>query len=197
MAEKGRRLAGPEDLRADECAIDEQGELASQFIGASNCKLFSDTAEPVAHFPLMSGGDLARGMIGLGEFGSDVNLRAAAVVGPVDTLTDPFQMSIQFGGGVAGVLRSDTIPGSPEIGVLALEEGGDEIVLGSEMAVEAGFGDAGLFNDEIDTDCAYAALVEERAGGIEDSVSHFGVVLGHRLGRRFRHGRSCFRGILA
>lgn len=177
---QGCGLAGPEDLGADEGAIDEQGELAGEFIWARHTEPIGDGFESAAHFELVCGSDLAGRVIELGEFGRGVDLRAAAVVVAADALADPGEVGIEFGGGVVRVLASDPVPGAPEVVVFALEEGGDEIVLGAEVAVEAGFGNARFFNDEVDADGADAVLVEEGAGGIQDAGAHFGVVRGVR-----------------
>jgi len=44
------------------------------------------------------------------------------------------------------------ISGSPEIDILAIEEGGDQIILRAEMAVETGLCDTRSLHDEIDAD---------------------------------------------
>ena len=116
-------------------------------------------------------------MVDLGEFRRDVDLRTAPIVGAADAFPDPLEMGVELGGGIVRMLAGDAVPGSPEILVLTLEEGCDEVVLVPKTAEAAGFSHASLGNHEIDSDCTHAALIEEFAGGVEDSGPDFVVAL--------------------
>jgi hypothetical protein len=77
-------------------------------------------------------------------------------------------------------MAGDTIPGCPEIRVLALEKGSDEIILRSEVPVKARFRHPGLLDDEINTNRPHAAFIKECARSIKDSFPHRSVTLGVR-----------------
>ncbi len=134
-AKQRRCLTQFKNLRTYECAIDEQGELAGQFIRTGDAQSLGEALQPAAHFALVRGGNPPRRMIVIREFRSHVELRATAVIGAADTFADPFEMGVQFGGSIIAVLAGDAIPNSPEIRVFAFEKRSDQIVLGSEMSV--------------------------------------------------------------
>lgn len=131
--------------------------------------------EAALHLELVRGCDFSGGMVRIGELSGYVDLRATAIVWAGGAFADPVEVGVEFGESVGWMLGGDAVPGGPEFFVFALEEGGDEVILGGEVAVEAGFGDAGLVHDQVDADCADALLVEEGAGCGEDSVADLGV----------------------
>jgi hypothetical protein len=75
-------------------------------------------------------------------------LRAAAVAWFPNALTDPIEVRFEFGNGVVLVPLRNLLPGAPEVRVLMPEERCDEVVLGTEMAVEARLGDASLLDNQ-------------------------------------------------
>jgi hypothetical protein len=162
-----------EGLGADEGSVDEEGELAGELIGAFDAEALGDEFEAAAELVFVGGGDAAGGVVLVGELGGDVELGAAAIVEAADAFADPGELGFEFGGGVGGVELGGAVPGVPEVSVFALEEGGDEVVLGAEVAIEAGLGDAGLLDDEVNADGADALLVEEGGCGLEDAVAEF------------------------
>src|ERR1700722_16916036 len=124
-AEQRCRLAGFEDLRTHEGAVDEYGELAGKLVRTRNPQSLGDPFQPLAHLALVRGGNLAGRMIDLREFRRHVDLRAAAVIRAPDTLADPLKMGVQFSGWLVAVPVGDAIPGSPEILIFALEKSSD------------------------------------------------------------------------
>jgi hypothetical protein len=87
-------------------------------------------------------------------------------------------MCIQFGSCIARMLPGDTIPGPPEIRVLTLEKGRDEIIFGLKVPIEAGFRYPGLLNNQINPHGSHPALIKEGARRLEDSLPHLSIVLG-------------------
>ena len=67
-----------------------------------------------------------------------------------------------------------TIPCAPEILIFTREEGGDEIVFGAEMAVQARLCNARLLDHTVDADSPHALTIDELRGGLEDTVPHLG-----------------------
>jgi hypothetical protein len=65
----------------------------------------------------------------------------------------------------------DLVPGAPEVLVLALEKGGDQVVLGAEVAIEAGLGDAGRRDHQVDPDRAHAFPIEQARGRLENALA--------------------------
>jgi hypothetical protein len=88
-------------------------------------------------------------------------------------------MRLQFGGSIGLCVRPglvelcDTVPAAPEVLIFALEERSDEIVLGAEVAIEAGLGDAGFFDHEVHADGPHASFIEKRRRCAENPVSYF------------------------
>ena len=124
----------------------------------------------------MSLGYFAGRVVGVRELRGDVELGAAAIVGPSDALGDPVEVRFQFCSGIGLVEFCYRVPVAPEVLVFALQEGSDEVVLGVEVALEAGLGDPSLFDDEVNADGPHASLIEERRGRAEDTVPHLGGV---------------------
>lgn len=161
IAEQSGCLAGFKELHADKGTVDQNRELTGEAIGRGNRQSLGDSLETTPHLAHVGFGDLPGGVIYLRELGRGVDLRAAPVISPPDPFADPLKMCIELGLGIVRMLFRHAIPCAPEVQVFALEEGGDEVVLRAEMAVEAGFGDAGFFDHKIDTDSAHAAPVKE------------------------------------
>jgi hypothetical protein len=116
-------------------------------------------------------------MIDLREFRGHINLRAAAIIRALDPFADPPKLGVQLRGWLIALLIGDPIPGPPEILVLALEKGSDEIVLSSEMPVKARFGYSGLLDHEINPNRSDPVPIKEGTRGFEDSAPHFGVAV--------------------
>jgi hypothetical protein len=180
--QKRAGLARRKDLRTHERAVDEQRQLTSQLVWAFDAEALGNALEAMAEFFLVCRSDAAGWMVDVRKFGRDVELRATSIVGTADALGDPIEVCIEFGGRIGRVEFGDAVPAAPEILVFTQEECGDEVVLGAEVAIEAGFGDAGFFDDQVNADGAHAALIEERGGGAEDAIAHFGGVAGGRVG---------------
>jgi len=114
-------------------------------------------------------------------------LGTTAIVWPADALGDPGEVGVQFGSGIGLVEVGDAVPVVPEVLVFSGKECGDEVILGSEVAIEAGFGNPGLFDYEVNTDGAYASFVKKLRGGAENTVSDLGgACVGFGNGRAFR-----------
>jgi Homeodomain-like domain len=96
--QKLRRLAGRENLRAHECAVDQQRQLASELVGALGAEPHGDALEAASQLTLVRSRDLARRVIVVGELGRDVELRTPAVVRALDALADPLEVCLESRG---------------------------------------------------------------------------------------------------
>ena len=176
VAQRRRRLARREERRTHERAVDEHRELAGERIGPGGAKALGENPEPPPQLALVGDSDLARGMIGVGEFRRDIELRTAAIMFAPDPFADPSEVRVELGEGIVAVAAGDAIPDGPEILVLAREKGGNEIVLGPEVTVQARLGHARLLDNAIDTDRPHPAPVEEGARGFQESRPDLGAV---------------------
>src|SRR4051794_19935419 len=105
-------------------------------------------------------------MLRIRELRCNVDLRASAIAVARDASPDPVTQGHQ---GVARCSRPRTdriVPLLPELVVFALEERLDERILGREMAVDRGLGDARLVDDALHADGANTFAVEERGGRV-------------------------------
>ena len=125
---------------------------------------------------------LAGRVVLLGKFGRHVDLRAAPVVGPPQPLADPLHVGLQLACGVLGMLRRHRIPQAPEVHVFTLQKRHDEVVLGGEVAVQAGLGHGGFGHHQVHPHGAHTALVEQARRRVEDALAH--VLHGLAGGRR-------------
>jgi hypothetical protein len=89
-------------------------------------------------------------------------LGTPAIVWPPDPLANPIEVRFQFADRIGVVEFCDPAPALPEVLVFALEECCDKVILRAEMAIEARFGDPGLFDHEINADGPHASVIEER-----------------------------------
>src|ERR1700722_19068009 len=78
-------------------------------------------------------------------------------------------------------LRS-VVPAIPEVFVFSMKKRGNQIVLGSKMAIEAGFGNPGFFHHKIHAHSTHPSAVEEGGCCFEDALSHIHCAVG-RTGR--------------
>src|ERR1700721_3922604 len=89
------------------------------------------------------------------------------------------------------------VPALPEVFVFPMKKRGNQIILGSKMAIEAGFGNASFFDDQVHTHSMHSSAVEEGGCSFEDAVSHIHCALG-RIGHvdhgAFSHART-FRSV--
>ncbi len=113
------------------------------------------------------------GCSALGELRRHVQLRTAAIIVPADAFADPLHVRVEFGLRVGAVSLRDAIPLLPELLVLAFEERADQIVLGSEVAVETGLGNARPLYDKIDADGACALTVKQVRRRLQDALLYF------------------------
>jgi hypothetical protein len=103
--------------------------------------------------------------------GGGVDERAPAVAVPAARRTEGVEEPDELVGRVrprrlrGGVQLSAPDPVDP------VEVRDDEVVLGREVLVEGGLGDARLGDDQVDPDRADAAGVEEAEGRVEDAVA--------------------------
>lgn len=164
-------LAGFEDLHADEGAVDQHGKLTGKPVRRGNRKFLGDDLEAPPHFAHVGFGHPAGGVVRLRKLGRCIDLRTAPVIVPPDPFTDPFEMGVEFRPDVVWVLFGHPVPCAPEVLILTHEEGGDQVVLRAEIAVEAGLGDTGFFHHQIDTDGTHAAPVEEVRRRLENSLA--------------------------
>src|SRR5580698_5231972 len=72
----------------------------------------------------------------------------------------------------------DIVPALPEVFIFPMKERGNQIILGSKMAIEAGFGNTGFFHDKIHAHSPHALAVEEGRRGFEDALSHIHCAVG-------------------
>src|SRR6185437_9160620 len=86
---------------------------------------------------------------------------------------------------IVGIGTEGAVKARPEFGLVELEIGGGQLVLGRKASVEAGFGDPGVGHDLIDADGADALRIEKLASRFEDAVSGAGAFGG--LGGLVRH----------
>jgi hypothetical protein len=90
-------------------------------------------------------------------------------------------MRIEFRFRILGMLGRDTIPGSPEIDILALDERRDQIVLGAEVPIETRLCDTSLLNDQVDPNGANASPVKKIGCCLENFLAHVqGAGIGYR-----------------
>src|SRR5262245_40728197 len=122
----------------------------------------------------MCGGDAAGRVVAVGEFGCDVELRAAAVARPANPLSDPLEVCRKLAGRIVTVAIRDGLPCAPEVFVFAREKRSHKVVFRAEVAVEAGLGDPGFFDDKINTHGTHAATVEQPRSGLEDPLPYIG-----------------------
>src|SRR5271168_3370147 len=91
------------------------------------------------------------------------------------------------------------VPALPEVFVFSMKERGNQIILGSKMAIEAGFGNASFFHDKVNAHSTHASAVEEGGCRFEDAVSHIHCGRG-RSGHgglcTLRHSRTSRSGVL-
>src|ERR1700733_7957862 len=121
-------------------------------------------------------------MIQVRKLRGDIQLRAPAIVRPADPFSDPFKLRLEFGRGVGAMALCSVVPALPEVFVFSMEKRGNQIILGSKMAIEAGFGNAGLFHHKVHAHSTHAPAVEEGGCCFEDAFSHI-----HSSGRRTGH----------
>src|SRR5579872_7423612 len=181
------RLSGFKDLRADECAIDEHRELTGEFIGSGGIQPFGDTLQAPTQFALVCLGDLTRGMVRIWKLSGDVDLGATPIVWLAGPFADPIELRVEFPSGVVCVLFRDAIPLAPEIQICALQERSNKIVFSAEVAVEAGLGDPGLLDHEVNADGPDTLFVEEVRGRLENFVTDVSTATASVIGCALRH----------
>ena len=120
--------------------------------------------EPSQQFFLVRSCDCASWMIQVRKLCGDIELRAPAIVWPADVFSDPFELGFEFAFGVGGMALGGVVPTLPEVFVFSMKKRGNQIILGSKMAVKAGFGNARFFHDKVYTHSTHAATVEEGGG---------------------------------
>src|SRR5580700_9165867 len=102
-------LTGREQLRAHECAIDEQRQLPRELARTFDAQTFGDAFEAPPQLLLMRRGHLAGRVLGVRKFGGDIELRAAAIIRPPDALADPCEMCLELGGRIALMALGDAV----------------------------------------------------------------------------------------
>ena len=163
-----------QQLGTDEGPVDQHGKLAGKPVRLLDTKPASDGRQPLAHRVHVRSRHEARRMVVLGEFGGHVDLRASTVVRARQALAYPAHVGVELPFRIIRVPGGHLIPHRPEVDVLALEEGHDQVILGGEIAVQAGLGDACLLDDQVDPDSPHAPLVEQRGSDRQDVLLQIG-----------------------
>ena len=111
-------------------------------------------------------------MILIWEFGGDINLGTTTIVRTRQALSDPAHVGLQLAGRVIRVFGRNTIPSSPEVGVLALQESGDEIIFGPEVSIQARFRHTSLLDHQVNADGVNASPVKKGRCALENPFAH-------------------------
>jgi hypothetical protein len=87
-------------------------------------------------------------------------------------------LRLEFGLGVGGMALGCVVPALPEVFVFSMKKRGNQIILGSKMAIKAGLGNPGFFHDKVHPHRTHASTVEEGGSCFEDAFSHVDCAVG-------------------
>ena len=113
------------------------------------------------HHCFVTGADLPCRMVGVGELGGDVDLRTAAIAAAADSLADPREQGHELAHRTARRDAGHLVPLQPELAILTLEEGRDQVIFRLKVSVQARLCDPGLRDDPFDTDRADTVRIEQ------------------------------------
>ena len=166
-----RAFGAAEDLAGGVGAVDQEEEAISELLWMSGLDGRCPSEQAAAHFDSIGDSDLVSGMRTVGKLRGVVDERTAAVGGGRGTFGNEGHKCAQLAARVGVVPGKMLVHVCPIVCVDLFEISDDQIVLGIESAIEADFGDAGLFDDRLDADGADALIAEQVGGDFKDSIA--------------------------